>query len=508
MGMLRAVPVGAALSLGISLPLMWAEALLRREFFLLAGVLILGGAFLGAILGFLWPASPLQVARHVERVFGLKERLSTALEWQARREHPLYTHLQEDARRAAARVNSTELLAFRLPAWHLWLSLVLLTVTAVTGSLRLPFARAAAHRQERQAIQSEFQAIETLRQEIAARDDLTPEEKSRLDEILAQAGQELAQTQSSTEASAALEEARQKLKTLSPEQAQTIAEALQNAGQQLSTNADSPLQSTGQALAQGNLLQAAQALGALDVRGMDASQREALAGQLNAMAQSLAESNPDLAAQLQQAAQALQNGDAAAAQQALAQAAQRLNATARQLQQAAAAQQLSAQLGQGQQRLLATGQGATGSSQGQGAGTQQGNGQTNNGSSLWNGQSPGGAGSGAGSGESQAGGETGNQPMQPNTLNAHNGESPYEPLSAADPRLGGGEGTITLPGSDASGNFVGEGGTNPAENGTLQVPYEDVLPQYLDAYRQAIEDERIPSQLRDVIREYFGSLEP
>jgi len=510
--MLRAVPVGAALALGTSLPLMFSAALLRREFVLLAGGLILGCAFTGGGLGFLWPVRPLQVAQHVERTFGLKERLSTALEWQARPENPLFEHLQADALHAAQRVTTTELLAFHLPRRQLWLTLALLVAIIVTGSLRVPFERATVHRQEQQAIQREIQAIEALRQEIAAREDLTAEEKAQLDEILAQAAQSLAQAEHPDEAGAALEEARQRLKALSPEQAQAMAEALQNAGQQLSTG-DTPLQGVGQALAQNNLLQAAQELSSLNLSNLDASQREALAGQLNALAQSLAATNPDLAAQLQQAAQDLQNGDTAAAQQALTQAGQSLSTAARRLQQAAAAQQLATQLGQGQQRLLAAGQGAQGSGGGQssnGDGQQngQGSGQSNNGSGLWNGQGQGGNGAGSGGGNSQPGGEAGSQPIQPNTLSGHNEDTPYEPLSASDPRLGGGEGTVTLPGSDAEGTLLGQSGVNPSEDGTLEVPYQDVLPQYLDAYRQAIDDERIPPQLREVIREYFGALEP
>lgn len=508
--MLRAVPVGAALALGTSLPLMLSAALLRREFVLLAGGLILGCTFAGGGLGFLWPVTPLQVARHVERTFGLKERLSTALEWQAHPENPLFEYLQADALRAAQRVTTSELLAFHLPRWQLWLTLALLIATIVTGSLRVPFERAAVHRQEQQAIQREIQAVEALRQEIAAREDLTAEEKAQLDEILAQAAQSLAQAKHPDEASAALEEARQRLKALSPEQAQAMAEALQNAGQQLSAS-NTPLQGVGQALAQNNLLQAAQELSTLDLSNLDASQREALAGQLNALAQSLAATNPDLAAQLQQAAQDLQNGDTTAAQQALTQAGQSLSTAARRLQQAAAAQQLATQLGQGQQRLLATGQDAQGNGSGQSGNSSgqqngQGSGQSNNGSGLWNGQ--GGNGSGSGGGNSQPGGEAGSQPIQPNTQRGHNEDAPYEPLSASGPRLGGGQGTVTLPGSDAQGTLLGKGGVTPSEDGTLEVPYQDVLPQYLDAYRQAIDDESIPPQLREVIREYFGALEP
>ncbi len=519
--MLLALPVGAAVSLGVSLPLMFTANLLRREFFILAGLLILGGSLLGGALGYLWPLTPLEAARHAERVFRQKERFSTALEYADKPEHPLYAALQRDAAKAAQTVTAEGLLRFSLPPLQLWVTLALLAATAVTGSLRVPFQRAALHRQEQAAIRREIEAVEALREEIVQNETLSPEERARLDEILAQAESALAQAKTAEEAAAALEEAKQSLKALSPAEAQALSEGLRTAGAQAAARPDAPLASVGQSLAEGSLLNAAQQLENLNVAGMDAAEQEALAGQLNALAQAVAQSDPALAAQLQQAAQALQSGDTPAAQQALSEAAQSLRQANRQLQQAAAAQQAAAQLGEGQQRLAAAGQNAQGSVGQQAAGGNgtPGGGQNPSGA-LWNGQhngnpggnagqGPGSGGAGSGSGESTPGGEAGETPIQPGSAGTSGGEAgPYEPLSPLSPRLGGGDETITLPGSDAEGTLTGEGAAQPSENGTLQVPYEDVLPQYLNPAYQALDDETIPADVREVIREYFGSLEP
>ncbi len=496
--MLRALPAGAALSLGFSLPLMFSAALLRREFILLSGLLILGSVFLAGLIALLWPVDDLRVARHVERACGLQERLSTALEYRARPENPLYQRLQADAAQRAAEVSAEAVLRFRLPAWQLWLTLALLAANVLTGAQRSPFQRAAQRRQTRQAIEQELRAVEALREETAGRADLSPEEKARLDEILAQTARQLAEAQSLEEADAALENGRQFLKTLAPQEAQQLADALRQGGDALRAQTEGPLDDVAQALSQGDLLSAAQKLQSLDAESLSPAQREALAGQLNALAQRVAGADPALAEKLRQAAQAVQQADAARTEDALTQAAEALRQDAARIQQAAAAAQLEQQLAQGQQRLLYTGQpggpqqaGASGggtSAQGGAAGSAPGG--------LWDGQPDGGS--------PAPGSPAGNAPIQPGS-----GGASIEALEAPDPRLSGGTETVTIPGVDApEGLITGEGSAQPAENTPLTVPYEEALPQYLDSYRQALDDESIPPQLREVIRQYFGSLEP
>jgi hypothetical protein len=66
-----------------------------------------------------------------------------------------------------------------------------------------------------------------------------------------------------------------------------------------------------------------------------------------------------------------------------------------------------------------------------------------------------------------------------------------------------------LPGSgDPNGEVMGQSGVTPGTNNTSRVPYTQVIAEYANAYRQAIDSGQVPPQLRDLIRQYFSSLEP
>jgi hypothetical protein len=68
---------------------------------------------------------------------------------------------------------------------------------------------------------------------------------------------------------------------------------------------------------------------------------------------------------------------------------------------------------------------------------------------------------------------------------------------------------VTLPGSGESGEeTTGAGPADPGQTGQSQVPYVEVYQEYADAYRQAIESGQVPGQFRDLVRDYFSSLEP
>ena len=68
---------------------------------------------------------------------------------------------------------------------------------------------------------------------------------------------------------------------------------------------------------------------------------------------------------------------------------------------------------------------------------------------------------------------------------------------------------VTLPGSgDNSGDVTGQSGINPGKESPSQVPYSQVFAEYANAYRQAIDSGQVPPQMKDLIRQYFSSLEP
>ena len=191
------------------------------------------------------------------------------------------------------------------------------------------------------------------------------------------------------------------------------------------------------------------------------------------MAEAVQASNPELAQQLRQAADAARNGDAQQAQQALDQAAQAMSQTAQQVARSNVARKVTAQMGQGRQRMIAAGksaQGQTAQGNPSGAGENAQSGQGNqagtriavqNGSSSQSGSAGSGSGAGKGSGNSgdAQGPEAGCKPIDQNNGPGDGGETTYEPIYAPQ-RLGGsGEDTVTLPGSgDPNGEVQGQSG--------------------------------------------------
>jgi hypothetical protein len=289
------------------------------------------------------------------------------------------------------------------------------------------------------------------------------------------------------------------LQALADPQAQAMVGAMQVAGEQLAAQQGSPLQSMGEKLSSGDTLGAATELAQLDPGGLSQAEAQALASQLQEMAEALASINPELATKLQEAAQALQDGDTAAAQAALDQAASSLADAGGQVQFSQMAQQLAEQVQAGAGEVLAAG----GGDQASLGGAQPGSGSDGAGS----------GGSGSGTGESaggspQAGSEAGNEPIPQNNLPGDGGERPYEGIYA--PELLGGDGgpLVGLPGAGEEGTLVGEGPSTPSESGVSLVPYDQVLPFYEPFNRRAIEQGEIPVQFIHIIRNYFDSLEP
>jgi len=144
--------------------------------------------------------------------------------------------------------------------------------------------------------------------------------------------------------------------------------------------------------------------------------------------------------------------------------------------------------------------------QGQGSQRQGSNNQSGN-------SSQGTGGSGAGEGESAGqegqGPEAGADPIGQDNKAGDGGMRSYEEIFAPQ-RLGGSGGEeVNLPGSGQPGDqIMGQGDTTPGDPNASRVPYVDVLAEYTEAYRQAIESGQVPVTMRALVRKYFSSLEP
>lgn len=453
--------------------------------------------------------SLLQQARFADRQFGLRERLSTAVEISqgSLTAPPAIAHLQlADALQATERVD----VKARLPLIIVrrdWLMLLLAVALLVTAVL-IPNPQENALKQSRavrQSIAEQVQALEALEQEILNNPDLTEEQREELVEPLQNALETLGAGGSQEQAVATLSEAEAELRALEEQfNTDSLLQRLQEAGQPLADNQNT--QSLGQALQSGQLAQAASALAQLadNLPELSPEEQSQLAQDLAETAQALQDVDGELAQQLAEAAQALQNGDVAAAQQAIQQAAGTLQQRAQESAAAQQAQSAAGQLQQGRQAVAQAGQqGQSGQSGQQGQQGQSGQGQSQSGQGQGNSSGQGQAG-GQGSGSEQGTGTGGPGPGGGHAENVFvpdlvdlSGEAgvdvelPAECI--ANPALCGG----LL--SETPTEFTNEGST---------VPYNQVFGDYRDAAYEALSDDYIPLGLKGFIRDYFSSLEP
>jgi hypothetical protein len=522
---LRGAAIALALALAITLIAVLRGLLLQSEFVLIAIGLMAIGSIGAAAIAFAWPAyaDRLTAARRFDRDFGLRERISTALELShTDRSFGEIGQLQlQDAVASAEQVNVRQQLPLRIKRVDaIFTAALLIAVLIVAWRGESFFQLAAQTRAVQSAIAAEAARVEELRKQVEADRTLTEEQRREMLEALKETQQRLQEAQSLEQATAVLTQSEKRFESLTSGEAEAQAEALRQAGRKLSQAEGSALQAFGQNLAEGDFIAAAENLRNLDVSQLSAEERAQLANQLENMAESVQASNPTLAQQLREAAQAARSGDAQQAQQALNQAAQAMSQTAQQVARSNVARRVTAQMGQGRQRMIAAGksaqgQSAQGNQSGQGnqagQGNQPGQGSGQNGSSSQQGSAGSGSGSGRGSGDSgnAQGPEAGSNPIDQNNGPGDGGEKTYEPIYAPQ-RLGGsGEDTVTLPGSgDPNGEVMGQSGVTPGTNNPSQVPYTQVYAEYANAYRQAIDSGQIPPQLRDLIRQYFSSLEP
>jgi hypothetical protein len=322
---------------------------------------------LGALAAiWLWPRSTARGARYFDRRFGLKERVSTALEL-SNGVIPVPDTLAEyqlsDAVSAADRVNVSSRLPVRMRVWELVVLIVLGAMLAYMLLADNPQVDELLARHDlRQTINEQVaqldQAIENINQDSG----LSQEEKDALTKPLTEARDNLQQPNvSQQEAVAAMAAANQALKNMSggmsPEQQAAYQQA---AGQLRGSDLTSDL---AQALNKPDLGAASQATNALadklnDTTLSTATQQD-LANRLEQAAEKLQQTNPEVAQKLREAAQALRKGDMEAARKALKDASDLLKKQQEQLQEspmAKAAQSAQQQVNQSQQKLAQAGQ--------------------------------------------------------------------------------------------------------------------------------------------------------
>ena len=516
----RGLLLGLLLGVVVATVARFRPLLTNQEVGLVAGGLGLVGLFVAVVWLVSQRRDLLQQARFADRQFLLKERVSTAVEIQTEQlsVNPSLADLQlSDTLTAVHRVDSKAMLPFKVNRQDWWV--ILLAVILLGTAVFLPNAQEAPllkGRAIQESIAEQVEALEALEEEIVQNPELTDAQQEALLEPIQNALEGLEQGNlSQEEAVATLSEAEAELRELAANNDQSsLQQSLQDAGQPLAENQNS--QSLGQNLQNGNLSQAGAAAAQLadSLPTLSDEALAELAEDLGETAVALQDVDSELANELAAAAEALQNGDVAAAQQALQQAAGTLQQRAQSNAAAGQANAAANQLGEGRQEVAQAGQTgqsgqgeqAEGDGQGQGEGQGEGSGQ-GEGQGQGSGQGSGegsGQGQGEGSGGSQGGGAGGTGPGGGHTENV------FVP-DLVDLSGFAGE-DVELP-AECLANPAACGGLlseNPTEFGDEQsiVPYTQVFGDYRNAANEALADDYIPLGLKGYIRDYFSSLEP
>ena len=495
----RGVLAGGLLGLLLGIMFLFQGRIVANELI----ALVLGASFLimllAGLLAYSWQFPVNQAARYFDKQLNLKERVSTALELAAldvETEIELMERQQTNTLSVVTQVDIKGEMPIRMDWRELSIIIVLILSVVATIYFGEPlFERATATRAVQTTIEEEIARIEEILANIESDERLSDEQQTALTEPLSDALAQLEEAQTLEEALATLSQTEQELQSLSDPALSEQLQGLQEAGQQLAEgDTSTTLSEFGGNLAQSDLEQAAQELAEIDPGPLSAPELADLSSQLSEAAQALAESNPELAEQLAEAAQALESGDLEAMRAALAEAAETIEAIGEEVAIAAAAEQATSELGEGQIAIGEVG-GLAGllaqaGNQAQGPGT-----------------------SGAGNEEFteplDPGSEVGLSPISQNNQAGDGGEFEYEPIYApehlgGDDALGG-----ALPQNETEGETLGTTASNPDE--TVEdstVPYIEVFGNYEDIYRAALENDEIPLEWRETIRDYFSSLQP
>jgi len=501
---LRGFSIGLFVILATALIGLYQANLLRNEFLILVISASLFFPFAAGAIAFLYPILPIRAARHFDLLFHLEERISTALELQQPQKNPIPQEMiqrqLEDAVAASKTVYIKRRLSLHVRLREVIPALVLITALGVLWFRGDDWFKASQLARDVEMEVAQQQAdVEKMIEEINSNQALSDEQKQALTQPLQEAMQSLQENPSLENSVSVLTRTGEKLQSLSNPQSQQTQQALTQAGSEIAQQKNSPMQSVGNELAQGNYVSAASQLENIDLNNLNPAEQKQLADQLDELADSLSSTNPKLADELSQAANSIRSGDMTTAQQALSNAAKSLSQAGQQITFSQMASQSAAQIQNGAREVLAAGGSQQTASTGQGH--TPGEGSSNSGGS--------GSGSGNDAGNPQSGDEAGSSPIPQDNGPGDGGETAYEQIYA--PSLLGGEGgpDVNLPNSgNGEGDVIGQGPVTPGNPGSSLVPYSEVYAEYEQINNQAIENGEIPPQFIQIIKNYFDSLKP
>ena len=527
---------------------------------LISAGLCAAGGVLNLLYTLLFPRSLPQRAAYFDLEFGLQERISTAFELMHGR---IKTHPEIESRQIVEALQQARAIdpkgRISLDFRPRELALLGLLAAALIGLILLPSIAGEALLAEAPspAVEAAQEELREIIKTVATDTNLDDVDRQELLEALEVALERLQEEDiSEEEAFAAMSQLEAQMEALQRQLEDTVdldqmaTEAALEALEDFAPSSD--LEGAAEESASSsedlNLQDLAEALEQLgqEAAQMSAEEARQTAEALRQAAEDLAQMNQELAEQLQAAADALEENNAADLQESLDEAQRQLeqeqsqrqqNQDARSMLQEQAEQALEAaeaiaeqQSQEGEQPAPDPRQGPaeesesgqqSGSQQGQDASSSQQGDQQGNQQPQQNRPGPGdnagrnqdsrsagaGAGEGAPSNESLPGSGGEDQGADTDNDPSGRGQIQYEALYSPSGISGGGAEEIRLQ-TDASDTTLAEGDFDDNPAGESRVSYDTVFSDYQNAANRALESDYVPLGLRDVVREYFTSLEP
>ena len=527
---------------------------------LISGGLCAAGGLLNLFYTLLFPRGLPERAAWFDLEFGLQERISTAFELMHGRikTHPEIESRQiADALAHARAIDPKQRISLDFRPRELAV-LGLLTI-ALIGLILLPaiVGEELLAEAPSPAVEAAQEDLREIIETVAIDTNLDDVDRQELLEALEVALERLQEEDiSDEEAFAAMSQLQEQMDALQRQLEETVEldqsvteaalEALDDFA--LAPEGESSAEEGAGAADDLNLQELAQALEQLgqEAAQMSAEEARQTAEALRQAAEELAQMNPELAEQLRAAADALEENNAGDLQESLDAAQQQLQQAQDQRQQNQRARtmlqeqseeaqeaaetiaQQQAQEGEqpapgprdghageaesGQQGGGQQGQEASASQRGDSPADRQaqenrpGEGQ-NVGRNQDSSAAGAGAGDGAPSNESLAGSGGEDQGADTDNNPSGRGQIEYEALYSPSGISGGGQEEIRLQ-TDASDTTLAEGDFDDNPAGESRVSYDRVFSDYQNAANRALESDYVPLGLRDVVREYFTSLEP
>jgi hypothetical protein len=412
-------------------------------------------------------------AHYIDSHLALHDRISTALELR-HYSTPISVLQRRDALRQLrkhAPVVAISLWPGRVRLLTLGIATIAIAVLVLIPNPMNTLLQQQAALQAR--LNKQIAAIKQTQLAIDNQAGISPQERALIDKILRDALSRLQQSRSQEQAQQGLAQAQSELNQLRDPQASQKAQARANASSSLQNSSNANLSNTGKALASGDskaLNSSLQNL-ASQIANMTPAQRAQLAQQIERAANQ-AQNNPQLSSALHQLAKAVADGNPSE----VADATKTLQSAASQDSSNSATNGSINQASQSLQNAANALASSTDNSTNQNAGQTQTPGQ---------GQNP---------GQTKAPGHGKGISGQSGQNNTNNNSGKNE--------------QVVVPGQVGSGtsNISVDGSSGTVQSGN-SVPYSQVIAQYSQMAHDAIQDSNIPPDMKNLIQDYFNSLE-